>query len=120
MEYLRTGNQRLCKQAADAVRVALDAADQELQNAARLQSIAEANVPKLGFFARAASCAAAQSASQKHAQAVAAYIWDVANEATEVAGLLAAEKGVIVGTDERLPSLLPPGTAQAAGRGAQR
>src|SRR5580700_3669127 len=72
-EYLRTADPRLSNPATVAVRTALDAADLELQNAARLQSRAEANIPKLGFFARSATRAAAWSAAQQYAQAVAAH-----------------------------------------------
>src|SRR5258708_38429484 len=46
-EYLRTGNQRLCNQAAEAVRVALDAAYLDLPNTPRLPTIAEPIVPTL-------------------------------------------------------------------------
>jgi len=141
-QYLQAGNLGLSEQAAIAVREALDEAELERQTAEQLVKAAGARCPKkLGFFARAATRAAAWAAAQDHAKAMAAFhhreamlyaigaallatvrgtpdsAWAVADAVINAAGMLAAEEGVIVATnDSSSPNLLPPGVAQAAGR----
>jgi hypothetical protein len=140
-EYLQTGSLGLSGQAAIAVREALDEAELERQIAEQLVEAAKAKCPKLGFFARAATRAAAWTAAQDYAKAVAAYhhrgavlyaigtallatvggtpdgAWLVADAAIDTAGMLAAQEGVIIASNSRpKPELLPPGVAQATGR----
>jgi hypothetical protein len=141
-KYLSSCDPRLSEQAAAASNVALEEADKERQNAAMLVKEAQARCPKLGFFSRAATRAAAWVAAQDYAKAVAAYRHreaamyaieaallatmrgtplganGVVEASINAAGISAAEEGVITSFEGERPNLLPPGSARSAGRGA--
>jgi hypothetical protein len=138
-EYLRTSDLRLSERAKVGVMAALDQADLELKSAAQVMKAAEAMCPKVGFFARAATRAAAQAAVNDYGRTVATYYHRgavmhavvaalfatirgtcegarvVAEEVVKTAGLLAGEEAFIIGINDHRPELLSPGVAQAAG-----
>lgn len=141
-EYLQTCYPGLSEQAAVNMKQHWDKADLDRQNAAQLVKAAEAKCPKkLGFFARAATRAAAWAAAKDYAQAVAIYhhreavvfavgaalfateratcgvLLKVAEAAVNAAGLLAAEEVDFIARNES-PKPLPPSVAQALGRAA--
>ena len=137
-EYLQTGNERLRQHARITAEAALEQADLAMRDAARLMEAAEANCPKPGLFARAATRAAARAAAMNYAQAAAAYHHRCAalhaaaaallatarctcesarlttEQAIDGAGFVAAAEGVITAINAK-PVLLPPGVAHGNG-----
>jgi hypothetical protein len=138
LEYLQTGDERLRRHARVAAEAALEQADLAMRDAALLMEAAEANCPKLGLFARAATRAAARAAAINYVQATAAYHHRcaalhavaatllatargtcedarlTADQAVNAAGFVAAAEGVITAINGR-PVLLPPGVAHGNG-----